>query len=225
MGGIVALALFIALVAFALTRLVKTWRSAGRVWGGVGDDPDATRGTPDAGPDPTAAPRFQTVPIDLGDLPPSLRENPTVMELSRSGVPKECFAYAAADHATVVRKATGTNSVCFGAVGPFLMMCLDPASGEIVSLIVARTGAEPHFVNSSLPLFARTVETVIARYPFHAGDASYAAMGEAARDVGEIVRAIDPPAMEPDRYWSTLVEDIALGGFATPAVPSADQST
>jgi hypothetical protein len=36
-----------------------------------------------------------------------------------------------------------------------------------------------------------------------------------ARDLADLIRGIDPEAMADDRFWSTFVDDVEMGDFAT----------
>jgi hypothetical protein len=76
-------------------------------------------------------------------------------------------------------------------------------------------GAVPSFVSSSLARFTATARAVVARYPYYSLTSSAEEVIEAADDVARIVEAIDPPAMRPDLYWATFVDDMRAGAFAS----------
>jgi hypothetical protein len=93
-------------------------------------------------------------------------------------------------------------------------LLVEPVLGEVLFLVTVR-GAVPSFVNSSLAQFTATARAVVDRYPYYAPTSSAGELDEAAAQVAEIVAAIDPPALRPDLYWSTFVDDMRAGAFAS----------
>jgi hypothetical protein len=71
------------------------------------------------------------------------------------------------------------------------------------------------FVNSSIAAFTETVRVVLERFPYYDEDAELDEVHAAARDLADLIRRIDPKAMRVDRFWSTLVDDVEMGDFAT----------
>src|SRR5262249_36690079 len=132
--------------------------------------------------------------------------------LTGEGIPKDFFGelFRATHNLEPIETSTGTY-ICFGTSGYGVRICLDPRSGEVVQLV----GSEHlrNFVNTSLRQFVKTIKAVLARFPFHGTDATSDDINAAARDVAAIISDVDPPAMIPDRFWSTLVDDIKMGDF------------
>lgn len=133
--------------------------------------------------------------------------------LSTVGVPENLFGRYRVANAVSVRQAAGRQYACFGQSGLDDSVCIDLTSGEVAELL-GETG-EMRFVNTSLELFNQAVNSVLAGFPFYERDASGEQLDRVAHELGERLTAIDQPAMVPDRFWSTLVDDIAIGDFAT----------
>jgi hypothetical protein len=135
-------------------------------------------------------------------------------DLTRQGVPKEIFeAYRAAEaitHIVVNRK----NLLRFGRDGLYSSMCMDVATGSIVTLAPDST---TRFVNSSLEKFIETAKAVTARFPFYGeNDADVKeVVDRAVKDVTDAIRSVEESAFERDGFWGTLVADIQMGDFAT----------
>jgi len=136
-------------------------------------------------------------------------------DLTRQGVPKEIFGqrYQAAEAITHV-VLDEKNLLRFGCVMLCSSMCMDAATGSIVELGPDSTIL---FVNSSLETFIETAKAVIARFPFYGeNDAGVEeVVDRAAKDVTDAIRSVEESAFERDRFWSTLVDDIQMGDFAT----------
>ena len=73
------------------------------------------------------------------------------------------------------------------------------------------------FVNSSIAAFTATVRAVLERFPYYDEDAEFDGIHAVARDLADLIRGIDPEAMADDRFWSTFVDDVEMGDFATQA--------
>lgn len=102
--------------------------------------------------------------------------------------------------------------VCFAKGDVGTMICLDPRTLHVVE--VTSSGFQrAMFVNTSVELFSRTVAAVAAQFPFHSTEAEIETLHQDAERVADLVRGIDPLAMERDRFWSTLVDDIEMGNF------------
>jgi hypothetical protein len=92
-------------------------------------------------------------------------------------------------------------------------MCTDVATGSIV-ILQAGVG----FVSSSLEKFIETVKAVTARFPFYSvKDLSVddGVVDGAVKDVMDAIRSVDERALEEDGFWTSLVDDIQMGDFAT----------
>jgi hypothetical protein len=57
----------------------------------------------------------------------------------------------------------------------------------------------------------------LARFPYYDEDAEFDEIDAVARDLADLIRGIDPEAMADDRFWSTFVDDVEMGDFATQA--------
>jgi hypothetical protein len=132
-----------------------------------------------------------------------------------SGVPVELFGgrFRAADSLAPLNAGT-RRLVWFGNEARSVRVCVDPASGEVVSDVNA-PDARPAVVNTTLGQFVATAEAVVGRFPFYDGGADLEERQQVADELAAIIQAVDPAAMLPDRLWSTLVDDVAIGDFAT----------
>jgi hypothetical protein len=94
---------------------------------------------------------------------------------------------------------------------------VDLATGEVIE-VINLAGAPLLFVNSSIDRFTHVVKGVMARFPYYAASADDADWQAASRDLTAIIGQIDPPAVVPDRYWSTFLDDVEMGDLSTEAV-------
>jgi hypothetical protein len=136
--------------------------------------------------------------------------------LYRTGVPKDLFGgrYTAVDDLTV-RDAPGFGRVVqFGSVMQDDPICVDPATGQVLELPHV-SHAAPLVVNSSLNAFTETVRVVLERFPYYDEDAEFEEIRAVAHELGDLIRRIDPVAMATDQFWSTFVDDVEMGDFAT----------
>lgn len=158
--------------------------------------------------------------------------------LLERGVPKAMLGlYRAADALTLVETAGGRQLVCFGSFAYAQRACLDPQTGEVVSLLDLRGGEGGgegggdewvvSLVNSSLEQFSAAVGAVLNRYPFESPQAkgeseeryferTSAELDRAADDMTRALRAIDPTAMaDPGRFWLDFIDDVHMGAYST----------
>jgi hypothetical protein len=91
-------------------------------------------------------------------------------------------------------------------------MCIDPTTGAVWEPL-NRPVPRRLFVSSSLSQFADTVEAVAAMFPFYDGPDDGQAADQAAHDLGVLIEGIDVEAVVPDRFWSTFLDDVAIGDF------------
>jgi hypothetical protein len=163
-------------------------------------------------------PRCELVVFRAGSLPRSVADaDPAIIRaLTRDGVPKAWFyaGYHAARELRAVDVPPLGRLIRFAVSGLGASLLVEPALGEVLFLVTVR-GAVPYFVNSSLAQFTATVRAVVERYPYYSLESSVAEILEAAADTAAIVEAIDPPALRPDLYWSTFVDDMRAGAFAS----------
>ncbi|MDX6683758.1 MAG: hypothetical protein QOG94_3797 [Solirubrobacteraceae bacterium] len=163
-------------------------------------------------------PRCELVVYRAGDLPRSIpRPDPaTVRALTRDGVPKAWFyaGYAASRELRVVDVPPLGRLLRFASSGLGASLLVEPALGEVLFMVNVR-GAVPSFVNSSLAQFTAVARAVVDRYPYYTLSSGVDEVVAAADDVAAIVEAIDAPALRPDLYWSTFVDDMRAGAFAS----------
>ena len=133
-------------------------------------------------------------------------------DLMRQGVPKEIFeCYRAAEAITHV-VLNQKNLLRFGRVQLYSSMCMDAATGSIVTVASDST---TEFVNSSLEKFIETAKAVIARFPFYGEDDAQEVTDRAVKEVTDAIRSVEESAFERDGFWATLVDDIQMGDFIT----------
>ena len=137
--------------------------------------------------------------------------------LTRDGVPKSWFyaGYPAARELRAVDVPPLGRLIRFASSGLGASLLVEPALGEVLFMVTVR-GAVPSFVSSSLAQFTATARAVVDRYPYYAltSSAEEVIDGRGARSP-RIIEAIDPPALRPDLYWATFVDDMRAGAFAS----------
>ena len=131
------------------------------------------------------------------------------------GVPRSFVTerYRAAPSLSVATDAAGRRLIKFGTTILDGAMCLDPATGQVIQLF--GRGSGQWFVNSTLAAFTASIREVSKAFPFYQDGASSGEVDAAARRVAEIIGNIDGEAVAPDRYWSTFLDDIRTGDWAT----------
>lgn len=138
--------------------------------------------------------------------------------LTSDGIPKSFVTerYRAEPSLSVTTDNVGRRLVKFGSTVLNGSMCLDPHTGEVIQLVGANSSR--WFVNSALAAFTTSVREVTKAFPFYPDDATSAEIEAAAQRVSEIIRKVDDQALFPDRYWSTFIDDMRTGDWATGAV-------
>jgi hypothetical protein len=163
-------------------------------------------------------PRCELVVFPAAGLPRSVprADAAVVRALTRDGVPKAWFyaGYAAARGLRAVEVPPLGTLIRFASSGLGASLLVEPVLGEVVFLVTVR-GAVPSFVNSSLAQFTATARAVVDRYPYYSLTSSAEEVIATAGQVAEIIAAIDPPALGRDLYWSTFVDDMRAGAFAS----------
>jgi hypothetical protein len=161
-------------------------------------------------------PRCELVVFAATGLPRSIPEpHPQVVRaLTREGVPKAWFyaGYSAVAELQVVDVPPMGRLIRFASSGLGASLLVEPVLGEVLFRVNVR-GATPAFVNTSLAQFSATARAVVDRYPYYSLRSSPAEIDAVAADVTAIIDAIDPPALAPELYWSTFVEDLRAGAF------------
>ena len=167
---------------------------------------------------PAWPPRCELVVFSAASLPRSVGDADAgvVRALTRDGVPKAWFyaGYTAARELRAVDVPPLGRLIRFASCGLGASMLVEPTLGEVLFMVNVR-GAVPSFVNSSLAQFTATARAVVDRYPYYSLTSSAEDVIAVAAEVGAIVASIDPPALEPDLYWATFVDDMRAGAFAS----------
>lgn len=142
--------------------------------------------------------------------------------LFEEGVPANFIGrrFCLANEVRIIHTSSGAV-LQFGTTGLGADVGVEADSGHVVELLLADPSSPRVFVNSSLSAFADTIEAIVGRFPFYDTDDDQRAIDIAADDLITIIAEIDPPAAEPDRYWSTFVDDVRMGDLTTPAVLDA----
>jgi hypothetical protein len=174
---------------------------------------------------PRWPPRCELVVFPASSLPASVAHaGPDVVRaLTREGVPKAWFyaGYHAARELRAVDVPPLGRLIRFATSGLGASLLVEPSLGEVLFLVTVR-GATPSFVSSSLSQFTATARAVVDRYPYYALTSSAEEVVAAAADVARIVEGIDPSACKPDLYWSTFVDDMRAGAFASEILTGTD---
>lgn len=147
----------------------------------------------------------------------------TPNELFTVGVPTMGPKYKRRDTLEVLVHPPGNLVVCFGAQPLDDDIGVELATGRVVWMFSRRLQAgmphlaaiPPGFVNSDLGTFTSCVRAAIARFPYHGRNAELEERVVIADDLAGELRRIDAEAMVPDRFWSTFIDDLANGDFAT----------
>jgi hypothetical protein len=157
-------------------------------------------------------PRFERAVFSGWDsVPGEVRDT-----LMRAGPPKRSLGrlyWASTELASVEIPPRG-RLIRFGHSGIASGIHLDPSTGEVL-VVLDHAGAVPQLVNSTLAQFTDTVRTVIDMFPYYDRDGRLDEREAAAKRLAGAIRRIDPVAMNPDSFWGTFVDDVAIGDFAT----------
>jgi len=161
-------------------------------------------------------PRCELTVFPATSLPRSITQpDPSVVQaLTRDGVPKAWFyaGYGASRELRAVDVAPLGRLIRFASSGLGASLLVEPVLGEVLFLVTVR-GAVPLFVNSSLAQFTATARAVVDEYPYYSLTSSAAEVVAASAQVAAIIKAIDPPALGSELYWSTFVADMRAGAF------------
>ena len=136
--------------------------------------------------------------------------------LFRTGVPRDLFSgrYASVPKPAVLDVPEHGCLIQFGLLMHDDPVCVDPTTGQVLE--ITRQGTVL-FVNSTIAAFTETVRAVLERFPYYDEDAEFDEIHAVARDLVGLVRRIDPEAMADNQFWSTFVDDVEMGDFATQA--------
>lgn len=158
-------------------------------------------------------PRFELVNFSV----PTGIPNGWDDELLRKGVPKSLFRrYEATRELMLLEDSRYDPLVCFGTSGPFVKICFDPSTKQIVDVVydskantqevgvhaTSRVIRTPLLVNTTLDQFINSVRAVLDRFPFDQSNSG-------------TYSVVDKPASGSDqedkreREWDRAVEDLA----------------
>jgi hypothetical protein len=135
--------------------------------------------------------------------------------LTKTGVPKGSVgrAYTATQELTWRNVPGRGHLICFGKSGLANEICVDPSNGEVLQVV---DGADPRLVNSTIGQFVDSVKAVIGMFPYYETSDDSFDNGQAVADrIAGAIRRIDPAATEPDTFWETFVQDVAIGDYST----------
>ena len=147
--------------------------------------------------------------------PPLDGRQDVVDALTKTGVPKSSVgrAYRAAAELTSINVPGRGRLICFGKSGLSNDICVDASSGEVLQVL---EGGNPRLVNSTIGQFIESVRAIIRMFPFYETSDSAFETGQAVGDrVADAIRRIDNAATEPDTFWETFVQDVAIGDYST----------
>ena len=117
---------------------------------------------------------------------------------------------------------TNSSVVVFGATDMFSELAIECVTGSVIER-VSKGGAllTQNFANSSLRQFVACATALHSRFPFysdHDGNDVFAAVSD---DVRSMVAQIDVKAAEPDTFWGTVCDDIAIGDWSSEDIEAA----
>jgi hypothetical protein len=166
---------------------------------------------------PPGWPTFQSAVFAVPDrIPAAAREAFDALEL-----PRNLFGrYRAASELAVVKGPSDRRIVRFGEFEPDGTICLDPAGGQVVSLVIT-TRRALRLVNSSLAQFSECVRGALDLFPYYRANADKREKAAAGTDLEARLIDVDPAALEGDGFWRTFVRDVASGGLSTEEVVSS----
>lgn len=141
-------------------------------------------------------------------------------------VPRELLSgavFRTDSEATLVSRPDGTSLLRFGVARLSSALCLEPATGAILSTWDADSGVvravQPSwtesFVNTDIERFVDIARAISSRFPYYTAATFDESIGVVGRELREMISRIDPPAALPDRFWSTFLDDVEMGDFTT----------
>ena len=150
---------------------------------------------------------------------------PLPRELFTTGVPETGPKYRRDIQLRVLTYDAIGPLVAFGLSGPFHRIAIDPASGTVVDVLAKERAPgniniqrlsqpPPGFVNSSLKAFVECIRVAIVRFPYYSREAELEERRQVAKELMRLLQPVDPPALEPDCFWSTFADDVENGDFS-----------
>jgi len=172
-------------------------------------------------------PVFELVPLPKSGVLPA--ELPA--ELFTTGVPTMGPKFRREPQLLVADAPVSGTVVCFGISSLFYRVGIELATGHVVDVLSPDLLRGPNrpsvlplpgFVNSSLPQFVECVRLAISAFPYYSRGADLSEREAVASRVAELLRPVDPPALELDQFWSTFIDDLVIGDFPTEDIVEGD---
>ncbi|MEV4806622.1 SUKH-4 family immunity protein [Nonomuraea sp. NPDC049421] len=135
-----------------------------------------------------------------------------------TGIPSGMLGgeYEAAEHLTLMEVPGRGGLIRFGETknGD---ICIDPSTGEVLEVIGQKRDCA-RLANTNIHLFIESVKAVLDRFPFYSVGSDLDSRVIVANDLTELIRAIDSFAVYQDSFWSTFIDDVEIGDYATEEV-------
>jgi SUKH-4 immunity protein len=147
-------------------------------------------------------------------------EKRAAMQLIDRGFPRNLIGreYSLLPSARVI-ESEGRRFIWFANCSSTVKMCVAIQDGAVVT--VSKTGNQRvRRVNSSLDQFSTSVKKVISRFPFYSEGVDPAEFEEVANELESILLEIDSSSIMDDGFWSTFIEDVRVGDYATEFIES-----
>lgn len=160
-------------------------------------------------------PRYEAATFSGWDsVPDEFRDS-----LLAAGLPSSLFGrrYTTLEEPVLVEDGFEGPLVRFGQTMLFGGIYWDPSSGQVREHL-DRPGMPPlvvGIVNTTLEQFASTAKVVIELFPYYDNAAQLEDRMRAAAKISAAIEQIDDGALSPDTFWSTFVDDVVAGDFAT----------
>ena len=161
--------------------------------------------------DPPGWPRFQPAVFEIDHrVPAAARE-----AFSGVDLPKNLMGrYRSSSELLVVNGPGRRMLIRFGEFGPEGNACYDPASGEVVSLVVGKRRVQRP-VNESLTCFHDCAQAALDLFPYYRANSSRNETHAAAAALRARLTDTDPTALEVSGFWSSFADEVGRGGLST----------
>jgi SUKH-4 immunity protein len=163
---------------------------------------------------PPGWPVFQPAVFTVPDrIPEPARE-----AFAATDVPRNLFGrYRASSELEVVKGVSDRRLVRFGEFRPDGLMCFDPATGQVVGLVVVKRRSQ-RLVNASLSSFADCVRGALDLFPYYRANAERREKKAAGLVLETRLGDVDAAAVDTDGFWRAFVADVGSGGYSTEEV-------
>lgn len=160
-------------------------------------------------------PTFELINIPVDG---SQDESRTAMQFIDRGLPRNLIGreYNLLPSARII-ESEGRRLIWFANCSSTVKMCVAVQDGAVVT--VSKSGVQRlRKVNSTLDQFLTSVKRIISRFPFYSEEADPAEFEDVANELESILLEIDPGSIVDDGFWSTFIDDVRLGDYATELV-------